>query len=36
MSAGLLHLLRLCGFAQPQPWAFDLAYGALLSLKVWP
>ncbi|WP_156678204.1 histidine phosphatase family protein [Sphingomonas profundi] len=29
-------LAYLCGFAQPQLWAFDLSYGALLTLKVWP
>lgn len=29
-----LHLL--CGFEQRQLWAFDLPYGALLSLRVWP
>lgn len=33
MRAALAHL---CGFAQPQLWAFDLDYGALLSLKIWP
>ncbi|WP_157217822.1 histidine phosphatase family protein [Flavisphingomonas formosensis] len=26
----------LCGFALPQLWAFDLPYGALLSLRLWP
>lgn len=29
-------LHRLCGFDQPQLWAFELPYGALLSLDVWP
>lgn len=29
-------LHRLCGFAQPQLWAIDLPYSALLSLRVWP
>lgn len=29
-----LHLL--CGFEQRRLWAFDLPYGALLSLRVWP
>jgi alpha-ribazole phosphatase len=29
-----LHLL--CGFEQRQLWAFDLPYGALLSLRIWP
>jgi len=29
-------LALLCGFTQPQLWAFDLPYGALLSLRVWP
>lgn len=29
-------LAHLCGFAQAQLWAFDLPYGALLSLRVWP
>lgn len=29
-------LHRLCGFGQRQLWAFDLPYGALLSLRVWP
>lgn len=29
-------LAHLCGFAQPQLWAFDLPYGALLTLKLWP
>jgi alpha-ribazole phosphatase len=29
-------LHRLCGFGLPQFWAFDLPYGALLSLCVWP
>lgn len=33
MRAALAHL---CGFSQRQLWAFDLPYGALLSLKVWP
>jgi alpha-ribazole phosphatase len=33
MRAALAHL---CGFTQPQLWAFDLPYGALLTLKVWP
>lgn len=26
----------LCGFAQGQSWSFDLPYGALLSLRIWP
>lgn len=26
----------LCGFEQRQLWAFDLPYGALVSLRVWP
>lgn len=26
----------LCGFEQTQLWAFDLPYGACLSLKIWP
>ncbi len=29
-----LHML--CGFDHPRLWAFDLPYGALLSLRVWP
>jgi len=29
-----LHLL--CGFDQPRLWAFDLPYGVLVSLRVWP
>jgi alpha-ribazole phosphatase len=29
-------LAALCGLALPQLWAFDLPYGALLSLRVWP
>ncbi len=29
-----LHIL--CGFDQPQLWAFDLPYAARLSLRVWP
>jgi len=29
-----LHIL--CGFDQPRLWAFDLPYGTLLSLRVWP
>lgn len=33
MRAALAHL---CGFEQRQLWAFDLPYGALLTLKVWP
>lgn len=32
MRATLHHL---CGFDQRQLWAFDLPYGALLSLRVW-
>lgn len=28
-------LHHLCGFDQRQIWAFDLSYGALLSLRVW-
>lgn len=26
----------LCGFAQGQLWGFDLPYGSLLSLRIWP
>ncbi|NWK96415.1 histidine phosphatase family protein [Sphingobium lactosutens] len=26
----------LCGIARPQLWAFDLPYGARLSLHIWP
>ncbi len=33
MRAALAHL---CGFGQREIWAFDLPYGALLTLKVWP
>lgn len=33
MRAALHHL---CGFDQRQLWAFDLPYGALLSLHMWP
>lgn len=33
MRAALAHL---CGFDARQVWAFDLPYGALLTLKVWP
>ncbi len=33
MRAALAHL---CGFAQPQLWAIDLPYAALLTLRVWP
>ena len=29
-------LAVLCGFGQRQLWAFDLPYGALVSLRVWP
>jgi alpha-ribazole phosphatase len=29
-------LAHLCGFDHRQAWAFDLPYGALLSLRVWP
>lgn len=29
-------LHKLCGFEQRQLWAFDLPYGALVSLRVWP
>lgn len=29
-----LHLL--CGFEQRQLWSFDLPYGVLVSLRVWP
>jgi alpha-ribazole phosphatase len=29
-------LAVLCGFDVRQAWAFDLPYGALLSLRVWP
>jgi len=29
-------LALLCGFTQSQLWAFDLPYGALLSLRAWP
>lgn len=28
-------LAHLCGFDHRQAWAFDLPYGALLSLRVW-
>ena len=30
----VLHLL--CGFDIAQLWSFDLPYGSLLSLRVWP
>ncbi|MES2494681.1 MAG: histidine phosphatase family protein [Pseudomonadota bacterium] len=33
MRAALAHL---CGFSNHQLWAFELSYGALLALKVWP
>lgn len=33
MRAALHHL---CGFGQAQLWAFDLPYGAVLSLRIWP
>lgn len=29
-------LAALCGFDHRQAWAFDLPYGALVSLRVWP
>jgi alpha-ribazole phosphatase len=29
-------LSQLCGFQQAQLWGFDLPYGALLSLRIWP
>lgn len=29
-------LKLLCGFSQPQLWAFDLPYASLLTLRVWP
>lgn len=29
-------LAAFCGFGQRQLWSFDLPYGALLTLKVWP
>ncbi|APZ98855.1 histidine phosphatase family protein [Sphingopyxis sp. QXT-31] len=29
-------LHRLCGFDQRQLWSFDLPYGVLVSLQVWP
>lgn len=29
-------LHRLCGFEQHQLWSFDLPYGVLVSLRVWP
>lgn len=29
-----LHIL--CGFEQRQLWAFDLPYGVLVSLRIWP
>ncbi|HEX7852766.1 MAG TPA: histidine phosphatase family protein [Sphingobium sp.] len=29
-------LAALCGFGQAQTWSFDLPYGALLSLRLWP
>ena len=29
-----LHIL--CGFGWRQLWAFDLPYGAAVSLRVWP
>jgi alpha-ribazole phosphatase len=29
-------LHRLCGFEQRQLWAFDLPYGVLVSLRIWP
>ncbi|MEC3909813.1 histidine phosphatase family protein [Sphingobium sp. CR2-8] len=33
MRAALAHL---CGFTAAQIWAFDLPYGALISLRIWP
>jgi alpha-ribazole phosphatase len=33
MRAALAHL---CGFEQRQLWAFNLPYGALMTLRVWP
>jgi alpha-ribazole phosphatase len=33
MRAALVHL---CGLTLAQSWAFDLPYGALLTLRVWP
>lgn len=33
MRAALAHL---CGFSQPQLWAIDLPYAALLTLRLWP
>ena len=33
MRAALAHL---CGLTPAQVWAFDLPYGALLTLRVWP
>jgi alpha-ribazole phosphatase len=32
MRAALAHL---CGFGQRECWAFDLSYGALLTLRIW-
>lgn len=29
-------LALLCGFDQRQVWAFDLPYGALVTLRIWP
>lgn len=29
-------LAHLCGFDHRQVWAFDIPYGALLSLRLWP
>lgn len=29
-------IAHLCGFAPAQLWAFDLPYGTLLSLRIWP
>lgn len=29
-------IAHLCGFTPAQLWVFDLPYGALLSLRIWP
>jgi alpha-ribazole phosphatase len=29
-------LAELCGLDRRQIWAFDLPYGALVSLRIWP
>lgn len=29
-------LHAVCGFAQPQLWAFDLPYACVLGLRIWP